>query len=135
MLAKMKPAALASRRASGFIQQQFSGPEDTPSQRTGQGLIRAELTGGDTCSAAGITVKSPTPVLEMCRKLIAAGHDPGLPLDAYRGATVCLHVRSIGEAAALEIASRGTGFVARRERGAGPRRRVRPHHHRRSIRK
>jgi hypothetical protein len=116
MLAKVKPVALAPRRASGFIQQQFSGPEDTPSQRTGQGLIRAELTGGDTCSAFGITVKSPTPILEMCRKLIAAGHDSGLPLTAYRGGTLCLHVRTIGQAAALEISSRGTGFVVRRER-------------------
>jgi len=31
-------------------------------------------------------------------------------LTAYRGATLCLRVRSIGEGAALEIDGKGVGF-------------------------
>jgi hypothetical protein len=71
--------------------------------------IRAELTGSDTCSAFGIVVKSDTPILGLCRKLVDAGHDPATPLNAYRGATLCLRVRSIGEAAGLRIATNSIG--------------------------
>jgi hypothetical protein len=46
--------------------------------------------------------------------LIERGHDPGQPLHAYRGGTLALIVRSIGEAACLEINAKGTAFVARR---------------------
>jgi len=63
MLYRTKPAALASRRASGFIERQFSGPEGSPSQDTEQDLIRAELIGANICTASGITVESSTPVL------------------------------------------------------------------------
>jgi hypothetical protein len=31
--------------------------------------------------------------------LIQAGHDPAEPAEAWRGETLCLHIRSIGEAA------------------------------------
>ena len=75
--------------------------------------IRAELIGSDTCIALGITVTAYTPVLELCRRLIAAGHDPTTRLEAYRGPTLCLIVRSIGEAAALEPNGEGTGFRRR----------------------
>jgi hypothetical protein len=61
--------------------------------------ICAELSGPDACSAAGITVRAAAPVLELCRALIDAGHDPATRLEAYRGETLCLGVRSIGEAA------------------------------------
>jgi hypothetical protein len=43
------------------------------------------------------------PVLALCRALIEAGHDPNTPLEAYRGATLCLRVRSIGEGAKLTV--------------------------------
>ena len=82
--------------------------------------IRAELIGSDTAGAAGIGVTAYTPVLELCRKLVAAGHDPATPLDAYRGGTLCLIVRSIGTAAALEINARGNGFRLRRAADAAP---------------
>jgi hypothetical protein len=75
-----------------------------------QAVIRAELFGADECRAAGITVRSLSPVLALCRKLIEAGHDPAARLECYRGTTLCLTVRSIGEAAALELNSKGTGF-------------------------
>jgi hypothetical protein len=79
--------------------------------------IRAELSGSDMCSALGIAIRAYAPVLELCRQLVAAGHDPATPLHAYRLDVLCLSVRSIGEAAALEINGDGTGF--RRQRAAG----------------
>jgi hypothetical protein len=49
------------------------------------------------------------PVLALCRKLTST-HPSSTPLDAYRGATLCLRVRSIGEGARLEIDGKGVGF-------------------------
>ena len=72
--------------------------------------IRAELIGSNRCAALGITVSATAPVLALCRQLIAAGHDPGLPLEAWRGPILCLRVRSIGEAAELRLATHGGGF-------------------------
>jgi hypothetical protein len=48
-------------------------------------------------------VTGAAPVLAMCRKLVEAGHDPSRPLHAYRGDTLCLKVRSIGEGAKLTV--------------------------------
>jgi hypothetical protein len=45
----------------------------------------------------------------MCRKLVAAGFDPTAPLEAWRGPTLCLRIRSIGEAAKLTVRSAGNG--------------------------
>src|SRR5262249_62240646 len=81
--------------------------------------IRAALS-GDTCTALGITAQSPSPVLMLCRQLVEAGHDPATPLDAYRGETLALHVRSIGEAAGLEVNGEGTGFRPRSQPGRQP---------------
>ena len=47
---------------------------------------------------------------ELCRKLIEAGCNPAIRLQAFRGEMFCLTVRSIGEAAELEIAGSGVGF-------------------------
>jgi hypothetical protein len=80
-------------------------------------VVRSELTGDNTCSALGFTAKSFSPVLALCRQLVEAGHDPSMPLEAWRGDVLCLRVRSIGEAAGLEINPRGTGF--RRAAAAG----------------
>jgi hypothetical protein len=82
--------------------------------------ITAKLTDDDLCEAEGLTVKAASPVLAICRALVAAGHDPATPLHAYRGDTVALKVRSIGEAAGLEINGEGTGFRPRREPDAAP---------------
>ncbi len=65
--------------------------------------IRAELIGATTCTAAGITAQSATPVLALCRQLLAAGLDPDTALAVYRSATLNLKVHSIGEAAGLTI--------------------------------
>jgi hypothetical protein len=66
--------------------------------------IHAELIAGNTCAALGITISSSSPVLALCRKLVKDGYDPATPLEAYRGETLCLRVRSIGEGHRLSSA-------------------------------
>lgn len=92
---------------------------DVP-QTPARQVIRAELLGENTCTALGIVAKANTPILELCRKLIAAGHGPGSQLDIYRGETLALRLRSIGAAAALEINGEGTGFRLRRAPATAP---------------
>lgn len=76
-------------------------------------IIRAELTGDDTCTALGVTVKTGAPVLALCRALIAAGHNPQATLEAYRRIggrdMLCLRVRSLAEGAALTAEFTRTG--------------------------
>jgi hypothetical protein len=75
--------------------------------------LRAELVGSDGCTAEGFSAVGAAPVLMLCRKLVEAGFDPRTPLEAWRQGTLALRARSIGEAAQLEINSKGTGFVRR----------------------
>jgi hypothetical protein len=75
--------------------------------------IVAELTGVNTIVALGATTVSKTPILTLCAELVAAGIDPTMPLTVYRGSTLALTVRSIGEAANLEINGKGSGFAVR----------------------
>ena len=65
--------------------------------------IRARLDGSNTCSAAGETAIGTAPVLALCRQLVAAGLDPNHALEVYRGPTLAMFVRSIGEAAKLTV--------------------------------
>jgi hypothetical protein len=66
--------------------------------------IRADLIGQSQASACGVIVPGRNaPVLALCRALIEAGHDPTTPLEAYRGSTLCLRVRSLAEGAALTV--------------------------------
>ena len=81
-------------------------------------VIRADIIGDDRCKAAGITATGHAPVLDLCRKLIEAGHDPALALHAYRGDTLALTVRNIAQGAALEVrpaSGSGTPVFIRRE--------------------
>jgi hypothetical protein len=82
------------------------------------GLIRAELIGSSECRAAGIVVRSTSPILGMCRRLLAAGISPDLRLDCYRGATLAISVCTIRRGAALEVNGEGTGFRPFRGPGA-----------------
>jgi hypothetical protein len=82
--------------------------------------IIAMLDGSHTCSALGVTARSPTPVLALCRRLLETGIDGDRPLHVYRGDVLALIVISVAQGAALEVNSAGTGFIARRERRAGP---------------
>jgi len=82
----------------------------------------AELIGSDRCCALGTTARSSAPVLALCRLLIEAGHDPATPLEVWRGTTLCLRVRSIGEGARLTVEDdrRGRPRLRRwRNRGQG----------------
>jgi hypothetical protein len=85
--------------------------------------LMAQLVGSSTVivRALGVTSCGDSPVLELCRNLVAAGLDPATPLEVYRaGGVLALQVRSIGEAAELEINPRGYGFVRRHERRRAP---------------
>ena len=66
--------------------------------------VRADIVGFDKCMAEGCTARGSSPVLALCRKLVDAGIDPARSLSVFRGDTVCLKIRSIGEAAALTVA-------------------------------
>ena len=109
------PGAVAAHRASetdglGWHvlsnlnrQQQFS-----------QAPIRAVLIGSDRCEAEGIIARGYAPVLDLCRALIKAGHDPKRALHAYRGGVLALAVRSIGEGARFTVEdTRGTPHLRR----------------------
>jgi len=72
--------------------------------------VTAHLQGDDTCSALDLTVQSSSPVIALCRKLIERAHDRATGLEVYRGKTLALRVRSIGQAARLEANGDGTGF-------------------------
>src|SRR5262245_10107645 len=83
------------------------------SRRNSSLPLYAKLIGDDTCTATGITA----PALALCRQLLAAGLDPDQALEVYRGATLALRIRSIGEGAPLTVRddNRGTPrFVAYR---------------------
>jgi hypothetical protein len=58
-------------------------------------------------SAAGIEViatrQGDAVVCALCRRLVESGHDPATPLAVYRGSTLALRVRGIGEAARLTV--------------------------------
>jgi hypothetical protein len=84
--------------------------------------LRAELVGSGNCQAAGLTARGRSPALALCRKLLAAGHDPGLPVNVYRGDTLTFIIRTIGEGAWLDVADDRHGrprFRRRRDRGDG----------------
>jgi hypothetical protein len=73
--------------------------------------MQAQIFGSSACCVSGSTIigQGYTPVLDACRRLLQVGYPSSTPLDAYRGDTPCLHIRSVGEAAQLTIASNGYG--------------------------
>ena len=67
-------------------------------------------------STSSLAVHAGAPVIALSRKLLDGGLDPTTPLECYRGTTLCLKVRSVGEAARLYVAATTTGRpVFRRE--------------------
>lgn len=73
--------------------------------------VHAHLTGSDTCTALGLTVRATAPALALCRKLVEAGYDPVRPLHAYRGDVLCLTVSSIGWGAKHTVREDGMKLV------------------------
>ena len=86
-------------------------------ERFTQTPIRATLIGSNRCEAEGLSARGYAPVLDLCRVLVAAGYNPACPLEAWRGETLCLRVRSIGEGARLTVADdrHGTPRLRRRQ--------------------
>ena len=120
-MAHKKGPAAGDGRGQGYFSRwrtnsHLNNQVATPRQES----IRTELTDADRCTGAGIAVRAAAPVLAWCRQALAAGLDPETSVRCHRGETVCLTVRSIAEAAALEINPRGTGFVPRAVRTASP---------------
>src|SRR5262245_42109163 len=76
--------------------------------------LYAELT-DCTCTSTGLTARGAAPVLALCRQLLAAGADPDASLEVFRRGTLALRVRSLREAAQLEIGGDGTSFRRRRQ--------------------
>jgi hypothetical protein len=71
--------------------------------------IVGELTGDDVASACGITVYSSSPVLGLCRSLIAASLSPDQSMVVFRRGVVALRVRSLQAGAALTVAEPDRG--------------------------
>jgi hypothetical protein len=86
----------------GIYRRSAEGNSDAD-QRVTPLPLRAELIGSDCATAPGIDAHGSSPLLALCRKLVDAGHDPATPLLAYRGNTLALKVRSIGEGAKLTV--------------------------------
>jgi hypothetical protein len=84
--------------------------------------IRAELSSDTIAGVVGstIVINSGSPVLALCRKLIQAGCPSSADLECYRGETLALHVRSIGEAAKLQVDGAGRFIRASGRRLAPP---------------
>ena len=78
-------------------------------ERFTQAPIRAALIGSNRCEAEGLSARGYAPVLQLCRELVAAGFNPACSLEAWRGQTFCLRIRSIGEAARLTVEDDGNG--------------------------
>jgi hypothetical protein len=114
-MASKHGAGLASPLAGGAVRKAvYNGKRDLSISNRGavdtEPTIRAELIGTDIATRLGTTARNNSPVLELCRSLIGAGHNPSARLEAYRGSTLCLTVRSIGEGAQLRTATHGVGF-------------------------
>jgi hypothetical protein len=112
------PGALAARGASETDQlgRQVT-PETNRQQSLTQAPILATLAGADLCSGEGIAARGHAPVLDLCRALVEAGHDPKRALHAMRRGVLALTVRSIGEGAELTVADdrHGTPRLRRRQ--------------------
>jgi hypothetical protein len=102
-MAKVRSGQAVARRTGRPVEK--SGP------MTRTNTIEAKLTGDAICTAEEHTVTAVLPVIGLCRVLVAEGYDPQSPMKVYRGDTLALTVRSIGEAARLCLSSKGSGFV------------------------
>jgi hypothetical protein len=48
-------------------------------------LIHAELVDSNKCIAVGLMANGYSPILELCRRLVTAGYDPGRAADHRTG--------------------------------------------------
>jgi hypothetical protein len=73
-----------ARLAKGSISMTKRQPE-TSTIVLAASPVLGQMIGSDKATALGLTVRGPSPVLALCRALVAAGVDPNRPLHAYRG--------------------------------------------------
>jgi hypothetical protein len=66
-------------------------------------VIIAHLIGDDRAQAGDIVARSRSPVLALCRALLAAGANPNSKLECFRGSVLALTVKTIGIGAKLTI--------------------------------
>jgi len=108
-------AGAAAKPGGLFFALTPSGTAVTESAMT----LRIELSSdtiASVSSASSLAVHIGSPVIALCRKLVEAGYPSSAEIECYRGETLSLHVRSIGEAAKLYVAATTTGRpVFRRE--------------------
>jgi hypothetical protein len=71
-------------------------------------VITAELTTG-VAKVGDIVARGRTPVLNLCRALVAAGADPAARLEVHRGTVLTIVVKTIGIGAQLTIKERDRG--------------------------
>ncbi len=81
-------------------------------------MIVATVSSDTFASGEGFTIRSPSPVIGLCRALLAAGYASSLPMEVYRNDVLALKVRSIGEVATLEI--HGSRFMRPKGHTGGP---------------
>jgi hypothetical protein len=94
-------ATSAGRGLQGKIDRLAGAINLTHTQRPQ--AIQAELHGADRCEALGISVIDRTPILALCRSLIAAGADPNAGMTVCRGGNVAVRVHSLGAGAGLTV--------------------------------
>jgi hypothetical protein len=106
MLTDMAKPATAPHGEPALSFERIAGPlsnSHTPN------IITAQLVGGDIAIVDDIEARGP---LDLCRRLIAAGVNPGAELHCYRGGQLALRITSIRY---------GAGIVVRETATEGPR--------------
>jgi hypothetical protein len=108
--AKPAPAATGNRLQKIVGTGKHDAQSSKPSLPQSQDLpLYAELTGDNFASLGEIVVRGRTPVLSLCRELLAQGVDPDQALEVYRRGVLALKVRSIGEGAKLTVEESSDG--------------------------
>ena len=91
MLDKVRPAGLATADRGNVDAIATTHPVNSQNKYSSL-AVYAELFGSSTAIAFDIVGHGNTPILDLCRKLVEAGHDPGRALEAFRGKTLCLRI-------------------------------------------
>jgi hypothetical protein len=92
--------AAFTRKNSNVLSRGHTTKQPSPSTSE---AIRVVLTGATTATLGAISVTTRTPILALCRILLANNFDPATPLQAFRSSTLCLTASSIGAGAGLTV--------------------------------
>ena len=78
----------------GTLSRKRELPRPTVSRDEQPHIITAQLSDSHRCKSLGIVAAGNTPVLSLCRSLLAAGLNADLALHIYRTGTLALRVKS-----------------------------------------